>query len=297
MSYQFEWRHWRYFLAVAEELHFKKAADRLFISQPGLSRQIKELEEGIGVKLFERTNRKVALTKAGDFLKGEVTLMTRKFDHVLEHAKLLQEGLMGDVRLGYVGSAMQRLIPEILLTFKTDHSNVLFNLKEMEVEKQLEALLHHDLDIGFVRLDVAPPKLEMLRLLEEPFCLVLPSTHSINVESFESLSQFKEEHFILFNTNYSRSYYQKVYQIFDDAGFSPIVAHKSIHASSIFKLVENGLGISIIPQSLALEKQDNIKFIPLEMLPQRTSLSAIWNTQNKNPALAFIVELLKKGAL
>lgn len=291
MGYQSEWRHWRYFLAVAEELHFKKAADKLYISQPGLSRQIKGLEEGLGIKLFERSNRKVELTSAGVFLKEEVSKLFQGFDHVLEHARGLSEGLLGTIKLGYVGSAMQHLIPDVLLEFEKDYPDVVFNLKEMEVSQQVDALHAHDLDVGFVRLDQAPRGLQMHRVLTEPFCLALPKDHRLNQKSFEHLSQLREEHFILFDPNYSPSYYQKVLQLFDDAGFTPIVTHNTIHASSIYTLVSHGLGISIVPQSLT-SNDPNVKFISLDALPQRTSLSVVWNKENKNPVLTFLLGLL-----
>lgn len=293
MSYQYELRHWRYFLAVAEELHFRRAADRLYISQPGLSRQIKELEEGIGVLLFERGNKHVKLTKAGQFLQEEMKRLFHGFEHVIEHAKLLSDGLLGNLRVGYVGSAMQQVIPDLLIELKTNYPNVIFNLKEMEVEQQIDALNAHDLDIGFVRMGTALPRgLEMYAVLEEPFCLVLPSEHKVSATNFEGLSQFKEEPFILFDPNYSPSYHQKIMQIFNDSGFDPIVTHNTIQASSIYKLVEHGLGLSIIPRSLATSHIDTIKFIELNQIRQRTTLSAVWNSENKNPILDYVLKML-----
>ena len=128
MSYQIELRHLRYFLAVAEELHFRKAAEKLFISQPGLSRQIKLIEEELGVILFERHNRKVVLTKVGAYLKGEFELQLKTLSHTLENAKLLHDGKKGALKIGYVGSAMQDVIPNLLISFEKNHNGAFYKV-------------------------------------------------------------------------------------------------------------------------------------------------------------------------
>ncbi|AOW18106.1 transcriptional regulator [Polaribacter vadi] len=292
MSYQIELRHIRYFLAVAEELHFRKAAEKLFISQPGLSRQIKLLEEELGVVLFERHNRKVVLTKVGEYLKTEFSLQLKTLSHTLDNAKLLHDGKKGELKIGYVGSAMQDVIPNLLLSFEKNHPDILFNLKEIDNQKQIEDLLSFSLDVGFVRLERVPRNLDIKVILKENFCLVLPENHLINEDNFKSLKQFKEDSFILFDSKYSASYYEKVMQIFDDCCFTPLVSHNTIHSSSIFKLVENGFGISIIPKSLAKKRGYKIKFIELEMISQKTTLSVIWNKKNTNPILNDVLKLL-----
>jgi DNA-binding transcriptional LysR family regulator len=282
----------RYFIAVAEELHFRKAAEKLFISQPGLSRQIKLFEEELGVVLFERHNRKVVLTKVGAYLKEEFTLQLKTLSHTLDTAKLLQDGKKGALKIGYVGSAMQDVIPNLLLRFEKNHPNILFNLKEIDNQKQLDGLLDYSLDIGFVRLERVPRTLNIKTILKENFCLVLPKNHLISENNFKSLDQFRAESFILFDAKYSASYYEKVMQIFDDCGFAPLISHNTIHSSSIFKLVENNFGISIVPKSLAQKRGHQIKFIELDMISQKTTLSVIWNKKNTNPILNAVLELL-----
>ena len=292
MSNQIELRHIKYFLAVAEDLHFRKAAERLFISQPGLSRQIKQMENDLGVVLFERHNRKVLLTKAGVYLKNELTINLKNLEYTFNHAKLLSSGKSGDLKFGYVGSAMQQIIPNLLLEFEKTHQNVVVGLKEMDNQKQVEGLLSFDIDLGFVRLERVPKGLEVKQILKESFCLVLPQNHPINENNFKSLSQFKQDSFILFDPKYSSTYYEKVMQIFDDSGFSPIISHNTIHSGSIFKLVENNFGISIIPKSLTENYHDKIKFIELKKIKQKTMLSVVWNANNRNPILREIIKLL-----
>ena len=291
MKHQLEYRHLRYFLAVAEELHFRKAAERLFISQPGLSRQIKQMEEDLGITLLERHNRKVKLTKAGKYLQKELIVNLKNLDDILNHTKLLNSGINGKLRFGYVGSAIQEVIPELLTKFKNKYPNIIFTLSEMDNKAQIKALLNQEIDIGFVRVERVPRGLEIQAIFEDTFSLVLPKNHKINESNFKNIAQFKNESFILFEASYSESYYEKVMQIFDDSGFTPLISHYTINASSIFSLVENNFGISIVPTSLKVGYDMNIKFIELTEIQQRTTLKIIWNNNNTNPILTNFLKL------
>jgi DNA-binding transcriptional LysR family regulator len=293
MSYQIEIRHLNYFLAVAEELHFRKAADKLFISQPGLSRQIKQLEKDLGVTLFERNNRNVTLTKAGEYLQKEISVHLKVLDTILNTTKRINDGVDGNLNFGYVGSAMQHIIPDLLVQIRNEYPNIHFNLKEMDNQKQLENLQTQEIDIGFVRLERVPNDLEIMPIQEDTFSLVLPSNHPLNVKNFNDLKQLRDEAFIMFDPSYSPNYHQKIMQIFDHCGFTPIVSHRTVHASSIYKLVEHNFGISIVPSSLQIGSTKNVKFIELKNIPQRTILSAVWSKNNSNPVLAKILELSK----
>jgi len=292
MSNQIEHRHLRYFLAVAEELHFRKAAEKLFISQPGLSRQIKQMEQDLGVTLFERNNRRVALTKTGDYLQKELQINLQNLEDILARSKLIHHGKEGHLTLGFVGSAMLQIIPAILKQFNSKFPKVMFKLEEMDNQKQIEGLLSQEIDVGFVRLERVPRSLEIHTVLKETFCLVLPKNHPVNKRNFKNLSQFKDSPFILFDPEYSASYYEKVMQIFDGCGFAPIISHNTIHASSIYKLVENNLGVSIVPKSLQFGYDMNVKFIELDAIPQRAFLSIAWSKNNRNPMLQNILQLI-----
>lgn len=292
MSYQNELRHLRYFIAVAEDLHFRKAADRLYISQPGLSRQIKQLEEGLGIALFERTNRKVALTQAGAYFYKESKLLLKHLDEMAEHSRLLHEGQVGQARFGYVGSAMQTVIPQLLVKIKKEMGHIHFKLDEMDNHQQVAALMNREIDLGFVRLERVPAKLALKPVFEDTFSLVLPGNHPLTEEKFTDLKQVCEEPFILFEQDYSPAYYEKVIQLFENSGFTPLVSHTTVHASTIYRLVERGFGLAIVPTTLKLGYAMDVKFIELSGYPQRTTLSAIWHRKNRNPILKRILEQL-----
>lgn len=292
LSNQLELRHLKYFLAVAEELHFRKAADRLYISQPGLSRQIKQMEDYLDIELFERTNRKVQLTASGAFLLEEVRQLFNQLDRSINHARLLQEGKEGTLNVGYVGSAMQNVIPNLMVNFRQSHPNIRFSLQELDNQKQVDKLLYQELDIGFVRLDRVPSPLTLKPVFEDSFSLVLPKQHPVNPDTFQGLQSFKNEPFILFQPSYSPSYYEKVMQLFTYSGFQPIISHETVHANTIYHLVENGFGVSIVPTSLQLGYDLAVKFIPLTDMPQRAILSAAWNVENRNPCLEKLLGIM-----
>ncbi len=293
MKHQLEYRHLRYFLAVAEELHFRKAAEKLYISQPGLSRQIKQMEDDLGIKMFERHNRKVQLTAVGKYLQSELSNNLKNLDDIFNHAKLLNDGIDGNLKFGYVGSAMQEVIPKILPQFRKKHPNIIFNLNEMDNRTQIEALLNREIDIGFVRLERVPHGLEIKPIFEDTFSLVLPKSHPISESNFKELNQLKNESFILFDRSYSESYFEKVMQIFDHSGFIPLISHNTVNASSIYRLVENNFGVSIVPTTLKLGYDMDIKFIELKKIPQRTTLRIVWNNSNPNPILMNFLNLIQ----
>ncbi|MFK5974083.1 MAG: LysR family transcriptional regulator [Flavobacteriaceae bacterium] len=292
MGYQLELRHFKYFLAVAEELHYRKAAEKLFISQPGLSRQIKQMEEILGAQLLIRNKKKVSLTQAGAYLKGEVEFIMNHLDLTKKNLKAIAEGKVGEVRIGFLGSAMQHVVPNLLLQLKKHFSGVKTSLEELSNQAQVDAVLKDELDIGFVRLARVPKDVQIEPVYEDTFSVVLPKGHAMNHEDFRGMGQLSDEDFILFSQEYSPLYYDTVMSICEDAHFTPKVSHKSVHAQTIFKLVENNLGIAIVPTSLQYGFQMDVKFIELKKIPQKAILSVIWKPDNRNQALQHCINLL-----
>lgn len=291
MNYQTELRHLYSFLVLSEELHFRKAAEKLFLSQPGLSKQIQSLENQLGVSLLDRNQRNVRLTPCGHYLKQQVEILNGFLTKTSEKLKHIAEGTEGELQIGFVGSAMQQVIPQLIKTCNTKLPNIHFEFNEMANHSQIEALQKHQLDLGFVRLDKSPEGIHLDQIAEEHFSLVIPKDHPIHQKTFTSVKQFSEDSFILFSSDYSSTYYTKIMSIFSDAGFYPKVSHKSIHANTIFRLVENGLGVAIVPHSLTLDvgKSIGIKVIQLTSIPQKAILSIAWNKERKNPMLENVL--------
>lgn len=292
MNYQIELRHFSYFLAVAEELHFRKAAEKLFISQPGLSTQIKQMEQILGTPLFIRDKKKVSLTPAGQYLKGEVEFLLNHLEQTQRQLKHIANGDLGEIRIGFLGSAMQNVVPDLLLALKKDYPGIHASLEELSNSAQLNAVQKNKLDLGFVRIAHVMEGISLQPVFEDTFSLVLPADHHLDSHNFKGVHQVAQEDFILFSQDYSPLYYDTILGICEDAGFSPKVSHKSVHAQTIFKLVENRLGIAIVPTALQYGFQRRVKFIELEHLSQRAVLSVIWKSDNRNPVLQHCIALL-----
>lgn len=303
MSSQIELRHLTYFLAVADELHFRKAAEKLFISQPGLSRQIKQLEDLLQAQLFLRNNKKVELTPAGYYLKDRAEDIFKQLKEAKRQLQLIGDGDTGELRIGFLGSAMQNVIPRLLVSVKGKYPKIKTSLEERSNLEQVDAILKDELDIGFVRLDRVPAALEMHTVFEDTFSLVLPESYPMLTREYNGMSRFAQDDFILFSQDYSPYYYDTIMGICADAGFKPKVSHKSVHAHTIFKLVENKLGIAIVPTALQAGFQMRVKFIELKDVKQRALLSVIWKKENANPVLKNCLKLLlarssnKKGSV
>jgi DNA-binding transcriptional LysR family regulator len=288
-----ELRHLIYFQAVAEELNYRKAAERLFISQPGLSRQIKQLEEMLGVQLFERDKKHVELTTSGAFLKSEVDFIINHLELTKTQLKLIDSGKVGELRIGFLGSASNRVLPDLLNRLNAAHPLITTSLEELSNSVQVEMIQKDKLDLGFVRMASVPEDLEMRPVFRDSFSIVVPESQLIRAQDFWSVSQFMDESFILFSSDYSNFYYEQILSICRDSGFSPKIRHKSVHALTIFRLVENGLGVAIVPTSLRDGYDLKVRFMEIPGIPQFTELSVIWKPANRNPALLKVLPLLE----
>ena len=287
-----ELRHLRYLLALGRELHFARAAEKLFITQPALTKQIQYLEEELQVKLLHRTKRNVSLTPAGQYLMDEAEYIINHLERVVDATKRKAQGEEGEIRIGFVGSAMQEIIPDLLDRMSNKHPNIHAALDELNNKDQLNAIAHDRLDIGFVRLESVHDGFQSQVVHEDSFSLVVPRKGKITRQNFESLYQFAEAQFILFSNDYSQEYYDNIMSIFSDHGFVPKVSHRSVQANSIFRLVEKQLGVAIVPSALEGGVNLDIEFVSLAHLPQRTKLLAVWDAKNRNEALGKFLELI-----
>lgn len=294
MSNQIELRHLQSFRVLAKELHFRRAAEKLFMSQSGLSKQIQQLEGQLGVILLERDRRNVRLTKSGIYLKEQVFFLEGFLNQTFTQLRNIEAGIEGEIKIGFVGSAMQKVIPELIKKSNAQFPTIHFVLDEMSNQAQIAAIQRYEIDLGFVRLNEVPSGIQLKTILTEHFALVIPKNNPINTKNFKGIHQFKNAPFILFSSDYSSTYYNKIMSIFTDAGFTPKVSHKSIHANTIFRLVESGLGVAIVPFSLTLGAAlaIDIEVIELTTIPQRAVLSVAWKKNRHYPALEKLLAFL-----
>ena len=242
-----ELRHLRYFIVVAEELNFTKAAEKLCISQPPLSRQIKELENEIGAQLFVRSNKKVLLTEAGKYFKKEITDQLHNLEGIVLKTKKIAENVSGEYRIGYISSTFSNTLTLLVKFLMEKYPYLSIKLYEVSTTKQILALEQHKLDLGVIRAPITSTKINSTLWFKDSFSLVY--NKQIIKEDVLELSQLKKEVFVFFNREYAPTFHSLLMQLCSQSGFTPNVIHESNNINSIIQMVRNGLGVSIVPSS------------------------------------------------
>jgi DNA-binding transcriptional LysR family regulator len=219
MNAEIEIRHLRYFVAVAEELHFRRASEKLGIAQPPLSQQIKKLEEKLGGSLFSRTTRGVSLTRAGTVLLERARdTLSKVSDDIIVTRKMIS-GEVGTLTVGFSGSIMLTKLPSILRRYRQKYPEVDLRLRELVTSEQIEALNLGTIDIGLMREGLPSPKLRMSPILHEPFVAILPLRHRLASRAFVPVSALAEEPFVLFPRSAGWISYDKIAGLCAKAGF------------------------------------------------------------------------------
>ncbi len=258
-----ELRHLTYFLAVASELNFTKAAEKLFISQPPLSRQIKELEEELGLKLFDRNNKKVSLTDAGKYFEKEIKELFLNLERIQLKTQKIAQNKSGDFCIGYTSSTFSYVISKLIQHLSALYPYVAFKLFEVSTLKQIADLEQGKLDLGILRAPLVSTKLHSKLWFEDTYSLVY-NKQKLDINSEDEISQLVNEVFVFFNKDYAPYYYNSLLEICSSFGFIPNVVHESNSIVSIIQLIKNGLGVSIVPSSLSKSyASDSIGFIEL----------------------------------
>jgi DNA-binding transcriptional LysR family regulator len=287
-----ELRHLRYFLAVAEELHFARAASRLHVAQPALSRQIRDLERELGVSLFERDRRHVALSAAGMALLPEVRRMFRILAGAIEAAGRADRGEEGRIRVGYVPSvAAHAELSEVVRGFREAYPGVHVRLSEMSPTAQVRRLLDDRLDVGFVRGPLREASLAVETVYEEPLCVAAPKGHRLTRTREVDLATLAAERFVLPARARGLGPHEQILAMCRAAGFAPSVAQEGSFLD-VLSLVAAGAGVAIAPTSLCRRVGAAIVHRPLVGRP-RTSIVVAWRRDTRSAALRAFVERTK----
>ncbi|MDM0069126.1 LysR family transcriptional regulator [Variovorax sp. J31P207] len=279
----------RYFAVLAEELHFGRAADRLAITQPPLSLAIKALEEELGVRLLLRSSKHVELTPAGSAFLEEARQILDRVARASSIALAVASGSRGRLDVGMAGSLVYRGVPAIVQRFDTDAHGIELILHEMSTAEQLQGLLHGQLDAGFLNAFVVPPQLRSLPLVDDEFVLCLPAAHRYAGAEAVDLGDLCEERFVMFSRDVSPANYDNVIAIFSRAGVHPKTVHAARQWLTIVAMVAEGLGVSLVPRSLARSRVDNVRFVPFTGASAITPALLVWNPARTSPALEKFV--------
>jgi len=286
-----EIRHLRYFVAVAEELHFGRAAQRLHIQQPPLSRQIQDFEAELGFPLFERSRRRVELTPAGTALLGRARQVFDALDVAIRDARSASEGESGRLVVGYPSSLAYSGLTELLRAFRTRFPSVEISLRELPPADQIDGLKAGSLDVGFVRTSLDDPTLAAELVRRESLMVVLPDDHRLAEQRTIPLEALAREPFVMFPRARGPAFFDQLMTLCGRAGFSPRIVQEAAQLD-IVSLIAAGFGISIMPSSMRNFRRPGLSFRSIVGAPQ-VELLIVWRHQNLSPAAHNFVDLVR----
>jgi len=293
-----ELRHLRYFLATAEELHFGRAAERLHIAQPGLSQQIKNLEEMVGTRLFDRTRRSVRLTLAGELFAEEARRTLSQAEAAVTVARRAGRGEIGRITIGYVGSAAYTgKLTTLVGEFRDTYPEVDLQITEMEMQEQLMQLEGGTLDIGFIRPPVPLPLgLSTIPLLFEEVLLAIPGNHPLADAPVVELERFRHDTFITPRHPPDVSFHKHTTTACQVAGFFPRLGPQGRDFVTIASMVAVGLGVALVPQSLGCIQMPGLVYRPIAGTPVRAELAVAFRRGEYSPVARAFAQHARRSA-
>ncbi len=288
-----ELRHLRYFTAVAERLHFGRAAEALGIAQPPLSQQIQALEEEIGVKLFSRSKRHVELTAAGAAFFVEAKKTLEQAERATLAAQRAARGETGHLVIGFVSSAVYGEFPDVLRMMRSRFPDVSLTLRDLASEEQVEAVQSHQIDVGFVRPPVVGAEsLDMQIVWREPFVVALPQNHRLAKRKRISAEMLADEPFLQVPRKYGPGLYDQVSSLCAQAGFAPRIVQEALDTQTLVSLVAGGMGVSLLPGSMQKLRRKGVAYRPFTKPEPMTDLAVLWRPGDESPALKSFLKIV-----
>jgi DNA-binding transcriptional LysR family regulator len=291
-----ELRHLRYFVAVAEELHFRRAAERLHMSQPPLSQQIRQLEEEVGAQLLARNQHRVELTAPGAAFLGRAREILDAVEAAALEARRVQRGEVGRLAVGFVGSAMYSFVPELLGAFREQHGDVALRLQELGTTEQLRQLEIGRIDIGFVRPRQPRPGLSIEPVYAEPVMVALPELHPLAAAPRVHIHDLTGEPLVLLTRAGSPGLRKTLAQVTDQLGGEEVIVQEAAEMQTVIGLVAAGVGISLVPESVRALQRSGVTYRPLAADAPTVELAAAWRTGDDSPVLAAFLALTRAMA-
>lgn len=282
-----------YFSVLANELHFGKAAQKLHITQPPLSRAIKQLEEELGVTLFERNQRTVVLTTAGEYLKKKSDLILQNMIEAEKEVKRIAKGEIGELNITYVGSILHSMLPQIR-DFTHLYPNIHLHLSQYTVYEQIKMLKNKDTDVAFLRTPIHIDGLHLYEVFSENFVLITSNVHRIYSFSKNDLLSLSKFPFILFPRYLASGLYEQIITISNTIGLSPNIVHEVSQLDCIVRMVEYDMGIAILPKSALQGMEYRVRLYELNEVKIRSAISMCYYCKNINPVLHSFVNFIMR---
>lgn len=281
-----ELRQIRSFLSVAETLHFGRTAELIHLSQPALSLQIRALEEEVGARLLERNRRKTTLTAAGLTFRDDAAGVVSQLDQAIRRARLAADGKLGLLRIGFISTAGNEIVPSLVRRFRESSPEVVFSLRNILTTDQIQMLSAGSLDIGFLRLPIGEhPELEVVEVHREPFVVVTPLSHKLAKRKRVALHELSGQDFVMYERSCAPGFHDLIFGMLRDAGVIPNVCQTAGQMPTLISLVDSGMGISILPASAV--KHSGASVVACEIAGQ-IAMSEIGIAVNKGNRAAVV---------
>ncbi|CAG9168941.1 LysR family transcriptional regulator [Cupriavidus respiraculi] len=291
-----ELRHLRYFQAVAQELNVTRAAARLHMAQPPLSRQIRQFEDEVGVALFDRAGRGLRLTEAGRFLLEQSLLLTQRLEETLEGTRRIGRNEKRWFGIGFVPSVLYGVLPDLIRELRADEREVEVGLTEMITVQQLEALKSGRIDLGFGRLALNDPAVVQHIVMAEPLVVAVPGAAAEDGGTALTPEQLSRRPLILYPARPRPSYADHVLSLFRAQGLQPHVAHEANELQTALGLVAAGIGITLVPASVQRLHRDDVRYLPIEAPGFVSPVIMSYRAGDASPFLARAVEWVRRQA-
>jgi DNA-binding transcriptional LysR family regulator len=281
-----ELRHLRSFVVTAEELHVGRAAARLHLTQPSLSRQIAALEHDVGVPLFSRIRRRFGLTPAGEIFLVAAREIIRRADDAARDAQRAHRGELGTLRLGFVQSATFEVLPELLAAFRVAHPDVTLEVETMTTIRQVAALRAGSLDVGLLRPPISEPGLTTRVISRDPLVVALPGGHPLAKRRRVPLAALADESFVLYTRSFGPSVQDVIIGHCMAAGFSPRIIQEAADVQTIVSLIAAGLGVSLLIAPTPPTAERAVVYRPISDDLPPWELALAWSAGNRTPVLS-----------
>lgn len=292
LASMFDLSQLRCFVTVAEELHFGRAAARLNMTQPPLSRQIQVLEHIIDAPLLERTSRSVRLTPAGRSFLPEARRILKLAESASQVARRIALGKTGSLKIGFTAAAAYGFLPDLIAACRSRLPEVDFSLKEMVSGDQFEALTTGQIDAGLLRPPIARPEFASRRVVAEPLLAAIPKKHPLAAAETVSIKDFDDQPFVMYSPYEARYFHDLLVSMFTRADVLPRYVQHLSQIHSILAMVRAGLGVAIVPEAAASLKIAEVKLKPLKLRsPVPVELFMVWRRDHENQLLPSLIEI------
>lgn len=288
-----ELRHLRYFTTLAEELHYGRAAERLYIAQPALSKQIVSLERELGVTLFDRSRRRVELTPSGRLLLPEAQRLVELSTRLAQSARRVRDGLVGTLRLAYTGPVAESALPELLGLHHRLYPDTIISLREATTQVVLDDVRDGVFDAAFLRWINDDTDLELVKVKVEPAVLAVPDEHPFAARERIRFAELRGQPLVMMTRDVEPQLYEHALVLCARAGFSPSTVHEADSVQTTLSMVASGLGLAVVTSSAQLTTRAGIRYLPLVEPTPSVTLYLAHRKDHISPSLAAFLRSVR----